>query len=144
MTRISEAIEIQRSILAWLNTRSGNVYDIKFQELPENQNGMCMASMPSTKIIDEDILGNYTAQYSFQLVYRSYPSDSNENLSAEEELDSIGEWVDDQDQSDYPSLSGNCIITDIKRSSTTALISKTESGICDYSCQFNATYKKFN
>ncbi len=132
-------LRIQRSLLKWLNTcpHLPNGYKIKFQEFLPNKSGIAMGSLQSSLIVEEDILGNYQAQYNFQLVHRVYPNSSNENLLGEEILDKIGEWIDNAKS--FPSVNG-FKITNIKRTSNSSILYKTESGICDYNTTFVVEY----
>lgn len=139
MTDETILYKLQRSLVKWLNTYPSmpSGYKIKFQEFTPNKSGIAMGSLQSAIVVVEDILGNYSAQYSFQLVHRIYPNSSNENLIGEEILDGIGEWVDNTEI--YPEIS-DITITDIKRTSNSALIYKTDSGICDYNTTFIVEY----
>lgn len=130
---------LQRSLISWLNTCEllPNGYKIKFQEFTPNKSGIAMGSLQSAIIVEEDILGNYQAQYNFQLVHRVYPNSSNENILGEEILDEIGEWVGNSNV--YPEING-VVITNIKRTSNSALVYKNESGACDYNITFVVEY----
>ena len=97
MVADSERAQIDRSVLAWLNTYPDIPEDVDMvkteAQLGVNQPGMAVSSITSAYISKSYILGGYQAEYQFTLIYRIKPGNSmDKSLTANETLNRIGDW----------------------------------------------------
>ena len=91
-----EEDRISRYVLKWLNTFPGipdAVGTIKYEVL-EDSTGIALSTVQGTYIVERNIIGGYTAEYTFKLVYRIKPGNSmDKRLKADELLNHMGDWA---------------------------------------------------
>lgn len=85
---------------------------------------------------DEEV---FDGQYPFYILYRCKPSNTPQRISKQDFLDRLGEWLEKQE---YPTLTGNRTITEIRRTSTSFLEGRYDNGFEEYQCNFNLIYEK--
>ena len=100
-----ERDKISRNLLIWLNTFPdipddvlvGNpLTPINFEFLEDNKPGIALSTIQAPYILAPDILGGYTAEYQFNLIYRIIPGNTtgpDKRLKADELLNQMGDWA---------------------------------------------------
>ncbi|MCM1219815.1 MAG: hypothetical protein NC548_35540 [Lachnospiraceae bacterium] len=81
-------------------------------------------TLPGAKYIHKNVLGGFTAQLSFQIAYKSNPTNNRGRIDAQAVVDNIMDWL--EDVTHLPSLSGGRTITKITASSSFATVSEVE------------------
>lgn len=131
---------IGRALLKRLNEYPDKpVPFIDFENLPDDATGMMMSNIQAAFKLSTDILGGYTAQYQFKLVYRVQPGDFNSRLEAEETLNAIGAWA--SLAQNKPVLEGSARVQSVRRDSGAALFAVYDDGSQDYQILMNLIYE---
>lgn len=88
--------------------------------------GRCLGivTLPGAKYVKKNVLGGFTAQVSFQIVYKSLPTTNNQRIDAQNTVDQIMGWL--EDVKGLPSLTGGRTVTKITAESSFS--SKDEVG----------------
>lgn len=81
--------------------------------------------------------GSYEAQYQFGILYRSLPTDSEERLDAESELNKLGEWA----EGNWPDLGDGKNVTTVQRTSSASLLARYEDKVEDYQILMTMEYE---
>ena len=91
----SEEDSITRQILVWLNTCPELPTElVTYEGIQPKQEILCLSVIPGVRIISQNIIGGYTAECQFTLIYRVKPDGSPDvRLSADETLESIARWA---------------------------------------------------
>lgn len=87
------------------------------------------------KCIDE----SFRAQYPFMLRYAVNATTNGTRINAQEELDAIGEWLE---EATYPALTDKRVIERIERTATSFLYHREPNGAEIYQCNLNLIYRK--
>jgi hypothetical protein len=126
----SEQSQISRTLLAWLNRYTDKPSRIEFEALPKDKAGMSLTTVEAAYKTEEYVDGSYEAQYQFAVMYRTQPEYSGDRLEAEEILNALGEWVEEQPE--LPNLGGKKTVKSIEITSTAGLVAKYEDKSEDY------------
>lgn len=134
-----EEDQISRKLLAWLNTfpdipLSINLIDYEFMNA--NAPGMSLSTVQSTYIIERFIHGPYIADYQFKVIYRTNPSTPSGRLSADEMLDSLGDWATGQ----KPDIGEGLEVQTLEQTTRSSLFARMEGGWEDHQIFFRMTY----
>lgn len=130
---------IARTMLAWLNTCPYKpVIRIDYENLANDDLGMCVSSIQGTFITKRYICGGYEAQYQFKLIYRNLPTSNDERLEADEILDRIGDWAE---KSEKPDIGEGRRVVNVRRNSASSLFGKYEDGTQDNQILMTLTYE---
>lgn len=96
----------------------------------------------------KDILGGVEQRcvYPFMVIYRSAGLNENRRKAVKEWLDKLGRWLEGQEidgnrLTEYPTLSGNRRITEIRRQSPAYQMDIHEDGTEDWSISITARYR---
>ena len=81
--------------------------------------------------------GSYEAQYQFGILYRSLPTDSEERLDAESELNKLGEWAEEN----WPDLGDGKNVTTVQRTSSASLLARYDDNVEDYQILMTMEYE---
>ena len=135
-------INVQSALKTWLNTCTEipvSAGTISFENLLDNESGMCFATVQAPAYVRCYIMGGYKAQYKFRIIYRVLPTDDSDMLTAVETLAKIGAWCE---TAAPPDLSGavNELVT---RTSDVAILAAYEDGSSDYSIELTITWEVF-
>lgn len=144
LVRKSEEDQISRNVRTWLNTYPSfpdGVRSVNFVMLKEDTPSMSISTIPGTYITGSDIIGNYTAEYQFQLFYRAQPSDDNERLSMVETLNAIGDWAMDETNLSALSLGPGKRPTKIETSPRASFEGRFDNGDEDFQITMKLTYE---
>lgn len=137
-----EQDQVSRALLMWLNQYPDKpVSRIEFEYLSENY-GMSLSTVTAAYKLDEDIGGDYTAQYQFAVLYRVHPEFTGDRLAASEALDNFGRWA--ENRQDKPALGAGMSVAKLERNSTAAMTARYEDGTEDYQILMNMTYEVMN
>lgn len=134
-----EAEQISRKLMAWLNTfpdipLSINLIDYEF--LDANVPSMSMSLVQATYIIERFIHGPYIADYQFKIVYRCKPSTPDGRLSADELLDSLGDWATGH----TPDIGAGLEVQELEQTTRSALFARLDGGWEDHQIFMRMTY----
>ncbi len=125
---------ISRAVLSWLKKHNP---DIEFEYLPPERSGMSLTTIQGAYKTAQYIDGSYEAQYQFGILYRSLPTDSEERLDAESELNKLGEWAEEN----RPDLGDEKNVTTVQRTSSASLIARYEDKVEDYQILMTMEYE---
>lgn len=133
-----EEQQVSRAILLWLNGYTSKPVNVKFEYLPKDGIGLALAAAQAPMIIQSYVDGSYEAQYQFSIIHRCQPIDDDERLSAEEMLNSFGDWCE---STAPPSLGEGKTVTEIKKSTSASILARYEDGSEDYNIQMTLQYE---
>jgi hypothetical protein len=90
-----EQESISRSLLSWLNNWPDKpVGVINFTYVPDDAEGMSLSTPQGTFMVRKYVRGAYQARYTFKIIYRVIPGNSNnKRLTADETLESFADWI---------------------------------------------------
>lgn len=125
---------ISRAVLSWLKKHNP---DIEFEYLPPERSGMSLTTIQGAYKTAQYIDGSYEAQYQFGILYRSLPTDSEERLDAESELNKLGEWAEEN----WPDLGDGKNVTTVQRTSSASLLVRYEDKVEDYQILMTMEYE---
>lgn len=125
---------ISRAVLSWLKKHNP---DIEFEYLPPERSGMSLTTIQGAYKTAQYIDGSYEAQYQFGILYRSLPTDSEERLDAESELNKLGEWAEEN----WPDLGDGKNVTTVQRTSSASLLARYEDKVEDYQILMTMEYE---
>lgn len=136
---VKEEDRVSRKMLAFLNTFPDipvliNLIDYEF--MAADSTGMSLSTIQSTYIVDRFIHGPYIADYQFKIIYRVKPSTPNARLSADEFLDSLGDWATGQ----KPNIGEGLAVQEIEQTTRSSLFTRMEDGWEDHQIFMRMTY----
>lgn len=133
---------VQRAVKTWLNTCDvlpAQIASVSFEDLRENDSGICFATVQAPAYAAKYVLGGYKAEYRFRIIYRVLPSDDSDMLDAVEALTNIGAWCE---TAAPPTLTG-AVNVHVKCSTDAAILAVYEDGSNDYSIDMTMTWEVF-
>ena len=132
---------MQSSVKTWLNTCSllPTGMHFTFEDLPENDAGICFASEQAPAYVARYINGGHKAEYRFRLIYRVLPSDDTDMIGAVELLNRIAEWAE---TAAPPDITG-AVNEIVNRTSDAAVLNVYEDGTNDYSVSLTISWEVF-
>lgn len=135
------AMSAVRSVRTWLNTCTElpTGLTVSFEDLPENDVGICLSTEQAPVYAARYIAGGYRAQYDFRIIYRVLPSDDGDMLDAVEALTDICAWC----ETTAPPDLGDAVNEKITRTSDVAVLAVYEDGTSDYSASLSLTWEVF-
>ena len=140
---VSAAAGVQRAVKAWINTCSVlpvGAGGVSFEDLQENESGICFTTVQAPAYAAKYILGGYRAEYRFRVIYRVLPTDDADMLDAVEALTEIGGWCETATQ---PDLQG-AVNVHTQRTTDAAILAVYEDGTNDYSIDLTLSWEVFN
>jgi len=135
------AMSAVRSVRTWLNacTELPSGMTVSFEDLPENDVGICLSTEQAPVYAARYIAGGYRAQYDFRIIYRVLPSDDGDMLNAVEDLTDICAWC----ETTAPPNLDNAVNEKITRTSDVAVLAVYEDGTSDYGASLTLTWEVF-
>lgn len=136
------AAGVQRAVRTWLNTcpeLPADIRGVSFEDLQENESGICFATIQSPVYAERYILGGYKAEYRFRIIYRVLPTDDGDMLDAVETLAAVGAWCE---SADPPELTG-AVNEHVSRTSDAAILAAYDDGCSDYSMDMTFSWEVF-
>lgn len=85
------------------------------------------------------ILGGYRAQYQFKIVYRTQPGTTSERLEADEILNNIGAWAEENKSS--LDIGEGARVVSVRRDSNSSLFATYDDGSRDHQILMNLIYE---
>ena len=125
---------ISRAVLSWLKKHNPA---IEFEYLPPERSGMSLTTIQGAYKTAQYIDGSYEAQYQFGILYRSLPTDSEERLDAESELNKLGEWAEEN----WTDLGDGKNVTTVQRTSSASLLARYDDNVEDYQILMTMEYE---
>lgn len=134
-----EEDQVSRKILSWLNTfpdvpLSIDLIDYEFMDA--GVPGMALSTIQGTYIVERFIHGPYIAEYQFKIIYRTKPSSPNTRLSADELLDSLGDWAAGQ----KPDIGVGLEVQELEQATRSSLFARMDGGWEDHQIFMRMTY----
>ena len=135
------AMSAVRAVLNWLNTCTEMPAGLtaSFEDLPENDVGICLSTEQAPVYAARYIAGGYRAQYDFRIIYRVLPSDDGDMLDAVEALTDVCAWCETAAPPDLD----NAVNEKITRTSDVAVLAVYEDGTSDYGASLSLTWEVF-
>ncbi len=86
---------VTRKIMIWLNTCPMlPVNIVSYEDIQPDTENIAMSLNNGARIVEQNIIGGYTAEYQFILIYRIKPgTDIDIRLKADETLERIAQWA---------------------------------------------------
>lgn len=112
--------------------------NIMFESIDSGKIGLF--PQQGTVYLKRFISGSFTAQYNFFLRYRARPSTDAQKLKAEELLNNIALWL--ENEIEYPELTGGRVIESISRNSHAFAADMAEDGEVDYQIYLSLKYRR--
>jgi len=128
---------ISRTVLRWLNScdiKPLNKVDFEFLG---KTSGLCVSTVQTAYKTRQYINGGYQAQYEFQLVYRLIASNANERLDADEALNAMGEWA----ENNPPELPLGLNRWRVSRATGASTMARYDNNAEDHAIQLNLLYE---
>lgn len=136
-----EEDKVSRQLLIWLNTFPDipvDVASIQYETLDTDKPGMALSTIQGTYIVERNIIGGYTAEYQFKLIYRLKPGRSMDTrLKADEILDRLGDWASAQ----RPDIGEGLRVQDMEQTTRSSLFAALKDGWEDHQIFMRMTYQ---
>lgn len=137
----ASAASVVRAVRTWLNTCTDvpQGMTVSFEDLAENDTGICFSTEQAAVYAARYIAGGYRAEYRFRVIYRVLPSDDSDQMDAVEALTAICGWCE---TAAPPTISG-AVNVKITRTSDVAVLAVYEDGCTDYAASLMLTWEVF-
>ena len=132
----SENKRIERAVVTWLNTYEDKPCRVDYGFLGKTS-GLAVGTIQSAHFVARYITVGYKAQYQFELVYRLIASNADERISADELLNTIGEWM----ENNIPEPPAGINRWKVNRSTGAAHITSYDNGAEDHAIQMTSIYE---
>lgn len=136
-----EEDRVSRNVLKWLNTFPGipeAVGSIKYEVLKDDTVCMALSTVQGAYIVERNIIGGYTAEYQFKVIYRIKPGNSmDQRLKADECLDALGDWAAGQ----KPDIGRGLTVQELEAATRSSLYAMYENGDEDHQIFLRMTYQ---
>lgn len=135
----AEQSAVTRATLEWINNYSDLPASRVDYEYLGKTSGLCIAVVQSAYKTKQYINGGYQAQFQFQIVYRMICDDLSGRLDADEVLNEIGEWM----ENNIPDPPEGIARWKIKRDTAAALMARYDNNADDHSISMTINYEVF-
>ena len=132
-----EAEKIARTVRTWLNDYPDLPTEIVDVEFLGEESGLAIMTTQAAYKTRQFILGDYEAQYQFQIWCRNIPTTANERLLVDELLNNIAMWA----TQNPPVLESPCRTMRVVQNTNAALIGRFENGAEDHSINMTLIYE---
>ena len=132
----AEQADISRTVLRWLNSYEGKPRKVDFEFLGKTA-GLCVSVVQAAFKTRQFINGGYQAQYQFQIVYRLIANNVEDRLAADEMLDTMGEWA----ENNPPELPEGINRWKVQRNTGAAVMARYDNNAEDHTIQMTLTYE---
>lgn len=136
-----EEDRISRNVLKWLNTFPDipeAVDIIAYEFLSDGVPCMALSTVQGTYIVQRDIIGGYTAEYPFKVIYRIRPGSSmDKRLKADELLNRLGDWASGQ----RPDIGEGLNTLEVEPSTRASLYAMMQNGDEDHQIFMRLVYQ---
>ena len=128
--------DIERAVVSWLNTYPEKPCRVDYGFLPKTS-GLAVSTIQSAFKVAQYITGGYKAQYQFELVFRLVASNADERIAADELLNTIGEWM----ENNIPDPPAGVNRWKVNRATGAAHITSYDNGAEDHAIQMIILYE---
>lgn len=135
-----EEAGVARNLFKFLNSFPDipvSIERIDYEFMPDGKVSMAFSLVQSTYIVERFINGAYIAECQFKIIYRAKPGTPNARLSADELLDSFGEWVEGK----KPFIGEGMEVQEFEPATSSALFARMVDGWEDHQIFMRMTYK---
>lgn len=136
-----EEDKVSRQMILWLNNfpeLPAEVSSIQYETLAPEKPSMALSTIQGAYVVERDIIGGYTAEYQFKLIYRLKPGQSTDvRLKADEILDRLGDWAAAQ----TPDIGEGLRVQELEQAARSSLLEILENGWEDHQILMRMTYK---
>jgi hypothetical protein len=136
LVSVTQNADIERAVVAWLNSYESKPCRVDYGFLGKNS-GLAVGTIQSAFKVRKYINGGYLAQYQFELVYRLIASNADERITADELLNTIGEWM----ENNIPAPPAGVNRWKINRTTGAAHITSYDNGAEDHAIQMTIFYE---
>ena len=134
----TEQAAISRAVLTWLDSYTEKPgAKVDFEYLGKTS-GLCVSTVQTAYKTRQYINGGYQAQYQFSIVYRLIADNADARLDADEALNEMGEWAEQNPPGTLPE--GVCNWR-TKRDTGAALMARYDNNAEDHAIQLTLTYE---
>ena len=137
---MKEEDQISRKLLAWLNTFPDiplSIERIDYELMDPDAAGMSLSTIQGTYIVERNILGWYTAEYQFKIIFRVKPTSPDGRLKADELLNRLGDWAEGQ----KPDIGDGLEVQELEQATRASLFARFEDGWEDHQIFLRMTYQ---
>ena len=139
---VSEQNDIIKSLLLVLNNFNNiPVEKVEYQYLSPDDTSMSLNSLQGAVKSKQFVNGSYIGLYPFSIVYRVFPTNTNQRIDGTKVIDEIGELLENLDYLSCFNI-GNKKVISIERTSTSSLVYRGENGVEDYQGLFRLEFMK--
>lgn len=119
-----------------------HVTDIKTNFESFEKNTACISLFSETGAVytSKNIMGGFTGQVPFYIVYRGYPQNDRQKFQIIKYLEKLSEWICEKEN--YPVLGGGRVVENIKATSAPFLNQINNSGANDYAVPYQINFRK--
>lgn len=126
-------------MLAWMNTFPEipvSIARIDYEFMDPEAVCMALSLIQGPYVLEEFISGKYVVDYQFKVIYRVRPSSPDGRLKADELLDKLGAWMEDQ----TPDIGAGLEVQELEQATQAALFARMENGWEDHQIFMRMTY----
>ena len=134
----AEQSTVTRAVLAFLNSYEDKPKRVDYEFLGKTA-GLCLAVVQSAYKVRQYITGVYEAQLQFTIVYRLIADDINARLDADEMLNQMAEWA----ENNLPAHPAGISRWKIKRDTASAVMQRYDNNAEDHSISMTINYEVF-
>lgn len=139
----SDVSTLAKGLLLWLRTCPSipSGVTMAYQYLAEDKDCMSLHTLSGAVKREEYVDGSYEGYYPFAVYFRSSPDSTNSRIDCNNTIDSIGEWIDEQDSSSYPDVE-DIEINSIQQVTNSTLVKRFANGFEDYMAKFELLFER--
>ena len=135
----AEQSAVTRAVIAWFNGYTDLPLSKVDYEYLGKTSGLCIAVVQAAYKIKQYINGGYQAQFQFQIVYRLIADDVDSRIDADEALNEMGEWA----ENNVPSPPDGISNWKIKRDTASACMARYDNNAEDHSISMTINYEVY-
>lgn len=135
----AEQSAVTRAVLTLLNSYEDKPAKKVDYEYLGKTGGLCLAVVQSAYKTRQYINGGYEAQFQFQIVYRLIADDIESRLDADEALNQMAEWTEDN----LPDPPDGIAKWKIKRDTAASTMARYDNNAEDHSISMTINYEVF-
>lgn len=135
----AEQSAVTRAVITWITSYENKPLNKVDYEYLGKTSGLCIAVVQSAYKTKQFINGGYQAQFQFQIVFRLIADDVNSRLDADEVLNELGEWM----ENNVPEPPEGIARWKIKRDTASAVMARYDNNAEDHSISMTINYEVF-
>lgn len=109
--------------------------------LDDLKDSVCIGIFPTSGAVvtKKYITGSFEAQFPFQVCYKCNPTSDQSKIAARDVMENLAKWIENVK---FQEIADGTKIQSIQRTTTVALVGKTEDGNSVFQCSFTLKYRK--